>query len=249
MVAPDIRVFEPDQLASAAAEQIAADIADVIAERGACRLGLAGGGTPRPIYQKLASPPLVERVAWDKLHLFWGDERCVPPEHESSNYKMVAAALIDHVPIPAQNVHRIEGELAQDDAAKAYIDALGHKPIDILLLGMGGDGHTASLFPDMPNMADASPRVIPAKGPVAPHQRVSLSMGAINEAHTVYFLISGDGKAARLAEVLQQIKAGAPVLPAAHVQPSSGRLVWLVDTGASKQIDSRDTAAQKGPVS
>ena len=249
MVAPDIRVFEPDRLVGAAAEQIADEIADVIAERGACRLGLAGGGTPRPIYQTLASPPLSERVAWDKLHLLWGDERCVPPDHESSNYKMVATALINHVPIPAENIHRIEGERSQEEAAKAYIDALGDKPIDILLLGMGGDGHTASLFPDTPNLAGPGPRVIPARGPVAPHERVSLSMGAINEAHAVYFLISGNGKAARLAEVLEQIKAGAPVLPTAHVQPSSGRLVWLVDTGASKMIDSRDMAAQKGPVS
>ncbi|MCG8423670.1 MAG: 6-phosphogluconolactonase [Proteobacteria bacterium] len=247
-ITPSIRSYDPDQLSAAAAEQIARNIAEVIAERGTCRLGLAGGGTPRPVYQTLAGRPLADQLAWDRLHLYWGDERCVPPDHESSNYRMVSAALLDRVSVPRHNIHRIEGERSPDDAARAYIDVLGDQPLDILLLGMGGDGHTASLFPDTADLSHTGPRVIATKSPVPPHDRVSLAMRAINEAGAVYLLVSGAGKADRLAQVFGQIESGAPVLPAARVQPSSGRLFWLVDSQAAKSIAGRSSTDRPSPT-
>ena len=151
MVAADIRAFPPDELAGAAAEQIAAHIAEVISERGRCRFGLAGGGTPQTVYEKLATLP----VSWNDVQLFWGDDRCVPPDHDKSNYKMADAALLSRISIPEGNVFRVQGEPPPEDAARAYADALGNEPIDILLLGMGDDGHTASLFPGEADLSSA----------------------------------------------------------------------------------------------
>lgn len=233
---PEIRVCDDDQLVGTAAEQIASDMASIIARRGGCRLGLAGGGTPRPIYEKLASEPLAGRVDWDRVHFFWGDERCVPPDHEKSNYRMVKEALLDHVEVTEENVHRIEGERAPADAAKVYLGALGTTPIDILLLGMGGDGHTASLFSDTANLGNETRRVVATTSPVEPTDRVSLTVRAINEARMIYFLVAGEGKASRLAEVYEQIISVTPVLPAAHVLPTGGRVVWLVDSAAATQL-------------
>ena len=231
MTAPDIRIFGSDELAATAAEQIAAHISAVIAERGCCRVGLAGGATPKPVYEKLAALS----VAWDEVKLLWGDERCVPPEHDDSNYKMAHAALLGRVAIPAENVHRIAGELPQNEAARAYAAVLGAEPIDILLLGMGDDGHTASLFPGRADLS-SSERVIAATSPLAPHDRVTLTIRAINESRAVYFLISGADKAEPLAEVQTQIERGEPVLPAAHVQPASGRLIWMIDRAAANNL-------------
>jgi 6-phosphogluconolactonase len=235
MVAPDIRTFSSDELAKEAADVIAAHIAEVVAEKGRCRFGLSGGSTPRFVYEKLAELP----VSWKDVELFWGDDRCVPPDHEKSNYRMANEALISRIDIPGANVFRIRGENPPEDAARAYTDELGEEPIDILMLGMGGDGHTASLFPGEADLSSRL-RVIAAKSPVAPHDRVTLTMKAINEAGAVYFLLAGAGKADRLAEIEAQIANGDPRLPAAHVQPRSGRLIWLCDSDAATKLKGID---------
>ncbi len=235
MTAPDLRIFSSDEWSAEAAALLAADIEEVVAERGRCRLALAGGSTPVPVYQHLAAPPLSTRLPWAEVEVFFGDERAVPPDDPSSNYAMAREALLDPLAIEADNVHRIRGELPPAEAARAYAQELGDAPLDIVLLGMGGDGHTASLFPGTPEL-DSGERVRVTRSPVPPTERVSLGLPVLKGARKVYFLVSGAGKAARLAEVKAQIDDGAPVLPAARVQPTNGLLIWLLDDEAAAKL-------------
>ncbi|MGB6337709.1 MAG: 6-phosphogluconolactonase, partial [Thermoanaerobaculia bacterium] len=143
MSRPRIRRFpDLESLASGAAEDLADCVERAIREAGRCRIAMAGGSTPRPVYRLVAGPDLASRIEWDRVHVFWGDERCVPPTDPASNYRMVHDELLARVPIPERNVHRIEGERSPDDAARAYAETLGDDPMDLVLLGMGGDGHT-----------------------------------------------------------------------------------------------------------
>jgi len=149
---------------------------------------------------------------------------------------MVHDELLTRVPIPESNVHRIEGERSPDDAARAYADTLGDEPLGLILLGMGVDGHTASLFPDTPGLGAHESRVIATIAPGAPIARVSLTLRAINEAAAVRFWVSGASKAEPVAEVFRQIERGAPRLPAARVRPRSERLCWFVDDAAAERL-------------
>ncbi len=236
MVEPNIRCYaNASALVEAVARLIAKRIMEQVEERGNCRLALAGGNTPRPVYQRLAQADLAGTIEWTHVHVFWGDERCVPSNDDASNYRMAYSALLAHVPVTEANVHRIEGERGPAEAARRYAETLGDQPLDVVLLGMGSDGHTASLFPDAPDLATAE-RVIPTHSPVAPVDRVSISLRAINGAREVYLLVSGADKAERLAEVLQQIESGEPTLPTARVQPRSGLLYWLTDAAAAQEL-------------
>jgi len=236
VVKPDIRCYDnEDVLVEAAAHLIAERITRLIEEGGECRLALAGGNTPRPVYQRLAQSDLATTVDWTHVHVFWGDERCVPPDDNASNYHMVYSVLLSRVPIIESNVHRIEVERGQGESARRYAEILGNEPLDIVLLGMGDDGHTASLFPDTPELA-TDERVIPTASPVPPVERVSISLAEINEAREVCVLVSGTDKAQRLAEVQQQIEVGKQTLPTARVQPHSGLLFWLTDAAAARQL-------------
>ncbi len=236
MVEPNICCYaNASALVEAVARLIAKRIMEQVEERGNCRLALAGGNTPRPVYQRLAQADLAGTIEWTHVHVFWGDERCVPSNDDASNYRMAYSALLAHVPVTEANVHRIEGERGPAEAARRYAETLGDQPLDVVLLGMGSDGHTASLFPDAPDLATAE-RVIPTHSPVAPVDRVSISLRAINGAREVYLLVSGADKAERLAEVLQQIESGEPTLPTARVQPRSGLLYWLTDAAAAQEL-------------
>lgn len=196
-------------------------------------VALSGGSTPRALYQLLAETPLV----WQNIHLFWGDERCVPPDHADSNYRMTAESLLTRIAIPPENVHRIPGELPPEEAALRYEDELqtyfGAAPrFDLVLLGMGDDGHTASLFPGSPALAESVRWAVAAEHSAPPPplvSRVTLTFGVFNAARQVIFLVSGAGKAARLAE----IRRGEGSLPAARIQPASGELLWLVEQSAA----------------
>ncbi len=236
VVKPNIRTYaNASALVESAARLIAERIMQHVEERGNCRLALAGGTTPRPVYQRLAQADLARTIDWAHVHFFWGDERCVRPDDDASNYRMAYSELLSHVPVIESNVHRIEGERGSIAAARRYVEILGNQPLDLLMLGMGAEGHTASLFPDTPDLA-TSERVIPTLSPGAPVDRVSISLREINEAREVHLLVSGADKAERLDEVLQQIKAGRPTLPAARVQPRSGLLFWLTDAAAAQQL-------------
>lgn len=235
MSPPRVRRFaDRDAFVGAAAADVVELMAEAIAARGACRIALGGGSTPKPVYERIARAGLAERIDWARVHIYFGDERCVPPDHEASNYRMAQEALVGRLdPERAPRVHRIAGEQPPAEAARAYAAKLGDTPLDICLLGMGGDGHTASLFPGRPEAAERSARVVAARSPVAPFERVSLTLRAINEARAVRFWVTGEDKAARVAEVFREIASGAPRLPAAQVQPASGAPVWFLDEAAA----------------
>jgi 6-phosphogluconolactonase len=240
---PDIHVFpSPDALAEAAAARIQSALRDALAARGRAALVLTGGATPGPVYQRLAARPVPERVEgldWARVHVFWSDERCVPPGDADSNYRLARETLLDALPIPEAQVHRMACETGPgEDAARAYAETLraffdGHETLfDVTLLGLGEDGHVASLFPgddavDEPNgwvMATEAP---PSR-PVA--QRLTLTLPALNASRLVLFLAAGEQKRAALRRVLDAAEAEAP-LPAARVRPV-GALAWYVDEAA-----------------
>ncbi|MDP7112898.1 MAG: 6-phosphogluconolactonase, partial [Myxococcota bacterium] len=207
-----------------------------LAARGEARIALAGGGTPRPLHRRLAESPWVDAVDWSGVHVFWGDERCVPPDDPASNYRMARETLLDHIPLDPSAIHRIAGELPAKEAAAAYAEQLGDAPLDLVLLGLGGDGHTASIFPDTPIRAASDQAVLVTRSPVAPAGRVTLGLGPINGARTVAFLALGPGKARTVARVLAEFGTETPALPAARVHPASGELHWFLDGESAAEL-------------
>ena len=206
--------------------------------RQACyRLALAGGSTPGRLYRRLARPAAARLIDWRRLQLFWSDERCVPPGDPQSNYRMVKESLLDHVAIPAGNIFPIDGTLDPELSATEYAEVLGEEPLDCVLLGMGDDGHTASLFPDTPRLREESRTVIAARSPLPPVHRVSLSLRTINAARRVFFLVLGDHKAVRVGQVMHQLGRKDADLPAAMVNPGRGALYWFLDDAAAAQLD------------
>lgn len=239
-------------LEEAAAQQVVRAVRNAVARRGECRLALSGGSTPRGLYARLAEEPHRERIDWSKLHLFWGDERCVPPDHPESNYRMVHEALLARVPLPDGSVHRIPGELGPDRAAARYEEAIragsaeAVPRFDVVLLGMGVDGHTASLFPDAPALGEERRLVVPTVAPTPPHDRVSLTLRVINAARLVAFLVVGQDKARTLARVLaDEGRTSDGSLPASLVRPRRGRLLWLVDRSAAVHIAKEERGTGK----
>lgn len=196
-------------------------------------VALAGGSTPRSLYARLAAPPFASSVDWSKIHVMWGDERCVPPDDAASNYRMARDVLLDHVPVPAANVHRIHGEDDPVKAAAAYEREM--RRIDLVLLGLGEDGHTASLFRGAVPAQDDSRWVITARAPVAPVWRVTLTPVAINAAAEVAFLVSGAAKASIVGRVLEGPRRPRE-LPAQLIVPPSGRVVWFLDAMAAAEL-------------
>ena len=203
---------------------------DAIAERGMFRLGLCGGNTPRPVYAQLAKH---DGLPWEKMQITFGDERCVPPDDDQSNYKMAKGTLLDPVHFPGGNVFRIRGEIDAEAAAREYEQKLAHVAArfgearythDLLLLGLGEDGHTASLFPGSPALNEMVRNVVPAIGPKPPPQRITFTLPLINAARHICFLVNDPAKTAMINDVVK----GNPALPAAHVKPSSGHLTWLL---------------------
>ena len=234
-----VSVYEsPEELAEAAAHNFAARAAEAIEDRGRFAVVLAGGSTPKTAYEILARD-YAETVDWSNVHVFFGDERTVPPDHEDSNYRMAREALLDHVPVGS--VHRMRGELPPDEAAASYEDELrgffgaeGLPRFDLILLGIGGDGHTASLFPETSALEVADRWV--AANPVLKLDttRVTLTVPVLNVALTVNFLVAGEGKAEALKEILEG-DADPRTYPAKLVQPPGGP-AWMVDRAAARLL-------------
>ncbi|ABC81213.1 6-phosphogluconolactonase [Anaeromyxobacter dehalogenans] len=232
-----VRVADPAALARAAAEEVARRAEAAVAARGRFAIALAGGSTPRALYGVLADPaaPWRARVPWARTEVWFGDERCVPPDHPDSNYRMAREALLDRV-APAA-VHRIEGERPPADAAARYEAALrqaagaaGEPPrLDLVLLGLGADGHTASLFPDSPALRERARWVAAPFVPAVGAHRVTLTLPVLERARAIAFLVSGAGKRAALERLLA---AGPPAIPAARVRPLDGALLVLADDAA-----------------
>jgi 6-phosphogluconolactonase len=239
--APEIRVLGGlPALVLAAAEEWRARSSAAVAGAGRFAVALAGGSTPRALYAHLASAeaPFRDVLPWRRTHVFFGDERAVPPDHADSNYRMARDALLAHVPVPPGNVHRMRGEDDPDASARAYEEELraffGATPrFDLLLLGLGPDGHTASLFPGSAVLEERSRLAAAATAGTPPLvRRITLTLPALDAAARVLFLVSGASKAAALARVLQG-GAGEGALPAARVRPHTGTVLWLVDRAAA----------------
>lgn len=185
-----------------AARRIAEALVDVTRTRGRCAVALAGGATPRPVYSCLAEAPLVGRVPWERVEMYFTDERCVPPDHPASNYRMAAETLFRRVPIPAAQIHRMEGERPDPHAAARDYDRELPSALDLLLLGMGADGHTASLFPRSVALAERARRVVPVSAPKPPPRRITITPPVIAAASRVAVLVTGPEKAPAVAHAL-----------------------------------------------
>ncbi|NJN55475.1 MAG: 6-phosphogluconolactonase [Anaerolineae bacterium] len=213
-----------------------------VAENGRFTLALAGGGTPRPIYALLGTAVYANRIPWDKVHIFFGDERCVPPDDARSNFRMAQEALFDLVPLPASNIYRIHGEENPAQAALAYEQAIQRffrsatpPPFDLICLGMGENGHTASLFPGTAVLRENKRWVVPQYVETMSSWRVTFTRPLINAAQNVAFLVEGSGKAEMVWRVLKG-PYEPDVLPAQFIQPQDGRLYWLLDAAAGAKI-------------
>jgi 6-phosphogluconolactonase len=233
---------DASSLARAAADHFVDRTAAAIAAHGRCSVALSGGSTPRAMYALLATDPIVRRVDWARVHLFFGDERCVSPDHPDSNYRMVRETLLDRAPLPPGNVHRMRGEDPPDQAALAYEADLraffgdGAAPsFDLVLLGMGDNGHTASLFPGLSAVHEAVRWVVACCVAEVGMWRLTLTPVAINAAAQVTFLVAGTRKAAMLKRVLEG-PYHPDVLPAQIIRPTGGSLRWLVDEAAAAEL-------------
>lgn len=231
------RFEDAEALYAAVARAVVARARDAVRRRGRFDLALAGGATPLPLYRRLAESPLRERVDWTRVHLWFGDERCVPPHHPRSNYRQVREALLDRLPRPSARVHRIRGEYAAPAAAADYARRLtaelGPAPrLDLVLLGVGEDGHTASLFPDRPSLDERASPALADAPPTVPEPRVSLSLLTINAARAVWVLAVGATK----AEIVARVFAGDATLPAARLVPVNGELIWWLDAAAASRL-------------
>jgi 6-phosphogluconolactonase len=228
------------------AELFALAAQEAAAARGAFAAALSGGETPRALYRALARQQFAQKVPWRRVHLYWGDERCVPPDDQASNYGMAHEAFIRHVPIPPENVHRMRGEDEPLEAARAYAQELLRPParaahaaadlpvFDLVLLGLGADGHTASLFPRTAALRDEEHLVVvneaEGTGP-----RLTVTVPVINAARRVAFVVTGAAKAGMVAEVLEGLEVPDAV-PAQAVHPERGSLVWLLDAAAAAEL-------------
>ncbi len=234
-----------DELYQRCADALTSLGAESISAAGQFTLVLSGGSTPGKLYELLTSTPYRERLAWDRVHLFWGDERCVPPEHAESNFRLVQEELITPLGLSQKNLHRIKGELeSPEKSAAEYEEELadffrlqaGDVPrFDLILLGMGADGHTASLFPSDNSLQECKHLVVATRSTHGGVRRITLTLPTINHARQVFFLISGPDKAETVREVLEGSRRGVP-LPAQLVEPSDGELRFYLDQPAASHL-------------
>ena len=241
----NVRIYEnPQELAAAAAEDFAGRAQRAISETGRFTVALAGGSTPKATYETLARD-YADSLDWSRVHVFFGDERTVPGDHADSNYRMADEALLSHVPVGG--VYRMRGELPADGAADVYEEELksffgtaGEPPtFDLVHLGIGGDGHTASLFPNTAALDVTDRWVVQNSVPKMDTTRITLTRPVLNAARAVRFLVAGEDKAEALAEVLEG-DADPHEYPSKFVQPS-GELTWTVDRDAASQL--RETSS------
>lgn len=237
---------DSEALALATADAIASAIERAIVAHGTARIAISGGNTPKRAFELLADPahPFRERIDWSRLLLFWVDERCVPPADENSNYHMTYETLLSKVPLPKENIIRIEGELDPEEAASRYESELRTRfrmegaelpRFDFIHLGLGDNGHTASLFPHSDALDSMMRLAVPANVDADVPWRVTLTWPVINHAAQVVFQIQGASK----AEVLHNVMQGPyqpEILPSQLIRPESGELILLLDAAAAAQL-------------
>jgi 6-phosphogluconolactonase len=241
-----IEVFDnPIELIERAANLFVSVAQDAVANNGRFLTALSGGSTPKALFQLLATPAYASQIDWQHTHFLWGDERLVPPDDPGSNYKLALDTLLSHVPIPAENIHRAKGELEPETAVIDYTQqlqqlALPGQPfpqLDLALMGLGNDGHTASLFPGPIPAAESTQPVmaVTANYDGRPAHRLTLTPLLFNAAHHILFLATGEKKAAALAAVLNR-QDTPEKWPAQRIQPPNGTVIWLVDEAAAMKI-------------
>ena len=233
----------PMEVALEAADRIMKIAQEVLGKRREFRFVLSGGSTPRQLYKSLAGDPFRSRLTWDRVHFFWSDERCVGPGHRDSNYRMARETFLEKLTIPSANIHRMHGEASDPDAAaRAYEDevkrhfGLGPKGappcFDLVLLGMGMDGHTASLFPETQALREPVRWVVANPVPKTMAHRLTLTPVILNRAAWVIFLVTGADKARTVAEVLEG-PFEPERLPSQLIRPAGGEMLWLLDEAAA----------------
>ncbi len=236
---PEIKVL-PDAagIAREAAERIVFLSEEAIESRGRFSIALSGGSTPKALYTLLASPEFVTRLDWPAIDLFFGDERCVPQDHKDSNYRMAHETLISKVPVPLDNVYRMRGEIDPNEAAKEYglmlKERFGDGGMDLVLLGMGDDGHTLSLFPGTKAVTETEHRVVAnyaENSTTGKSWRITLTAPFVNRSRNVIVMLAGANKADRVKEVLEGPR-DPERLPIQLIQPV-GKMTWLLDAGAA----------------
>ena len=238
---PDVRVYEtPAEAAESLAAEVSRLSAESVTERGRFAIALAGGSTPAALYALLASPPLSEEIDWSRWRVFWGDERCVPPDHPDSNYGMAKRTLLDHVPIPPSQVHRMAGEDDPQRAADAYAATLAEAlapdgRLDLALLGIGDDGHTASLFPGTAALSETERSVVANWVPHLDAHRITLTLPTLNRARHVAVLATGADKADAVRRALAP-RADDATPPIALVTPDDDPVVWRLTSDAASSL-------------
>jgi 6-phosphogluconolactonase len=236
----EIEIFEtPADVAAAFARQL---YQLVTQSSGSFHMALSGGSTPKLLFDLLARD-YASQMPWDKIHFWWGDERCVPPTDDESNYKMTSDHLLALIPVAPRQIHRIKGELAPEDACISYIPEIQEQlkirnnlpAFDLIMLGIGDDGHTASIFPDQMSLLKTNRICEVATHPRSGQKRVSLTGNVLNNADRVFFLVTGKAKAKRIAQIINQ-EDSATTLPAYHIQPQAGLLAFYLDREAASGI-------------
>ena len=205
-------------------------------------IALSGGSTPKLLFERLTEK-LVDKSEWKRIHLWWGDERCVPMDSSESNFRMTEETLISKVPIPKENIHRIRGEANPEAEALRYgeeirnnLNLLHNWPVfDLFILGLGEDGHTASIFPDQMELLKSDEICDVAINPTTGQKRITLTGKAINNANEIIFLVTGESKAEKVAEIMNN-EPSAKMLPAYFIIPTHGKLTWFIDEEAAAKI-------------
>lgn len=244
-----IRIFPNlSAMSQAAADFFSKQLKEVVTNQDIAHVALSGGSTPSTLFQLLARSPYKESISWEKIHFYWADERCVPPDDSESNYGQAWQSLLSKVPVLKQNIHRIKGELEPETAAKDYIYQLRQNAtgdlkwpiLDYVLLGMGADGHTASLFPGQVNPAETKSAAIAVTADYMgrPATRVTLTPLVFNSARHILFLVSGENKAKALSTVLDG--SYNPLnLPAQRIRPVNGDITWIIDQAAAALLNNK----------
>lgn len=240
---PNVHIFDDaEAVARAVAHRFVELARESIDQHGHFSVALAGGSTPKRVYELLATDEFRDQIDWAHVHIFFGDERTVPPDHADSNYRMARAALLAHVPLPAENVHRMVGEgdavahaRLYEDELRSFFGDVQWPRFDLIMLGMGDDGHTASLFPGSPALKEAQAWVTSNWVEKFNTFRITLSASAINHAAHVIFVVTGAGKADRLPEVLTGAR-DTDRLPSQLIHPLNGTLDWFTDRAATAKL-------------
>jgi len=226
-----IEIFaNAQELARGAAEYFVARSSEAVAQKGFFTVALSGGSTPKALYELLAESFATE-IPWSMTHFFWSDERHVPPDHPDSNYRMAYEAMLSRVPVPESNIHRVHSENPNaDDAAREYEQTL--MPLDLVLLGLGPDGHTASIFPGSEVLHETKRLVAAPWVEKFNAHRITMTLPLLNNSASVLFLVSGAEK----AEMVKQVLEGPRQYPAQFVQPTNGNLLWMLDKAAASYL-------------